>query len=232
MFDRYFFYPGREVLETPLDRGLPFEDLYFTSEDGTKLNAWFVKGRSQLTWLWFHGNGGTIADRLDELVLFHHQLGVNILILDYRGYGRSSGRPTEAGVYRDARAALHTLRSRDDVDDSQIVYFGQSLGGAVAVELATQHPPLGLILESTFTSGRDMARLVLPYLPAHLFVWSKFNSLARIKKVESPVLVIHGTQDELVPVGQGWKLYDTSPAPKHWLELVGAGHSALPSDVK
>ena len=224
MFDRYFFFPNQVVSQSPADYGIAFEDVYFRSQDGIELNGWFVPGGTDLTWLWFHGNGGSLGDRAEDLTLYN-SLGVNIFVFDYRGYGHSAGKPTEKGVYRDATGALQYLQSRQDVANSRIVYFGQSLGGAIALELATRHPPLGLVLESTFSSAADMARQVAPRLPLHVLVRRKFDSTARIRKVSSPVLVVHGNDDSVVPLAPGRKLYEAAIGPKRWMGVPNADHS-------
>ena len=225
LFDSYFFFPDREVCQTPADKGIDFEDIYFSSEDGVKLNGWYVKGRTDVTWVWFHGNAGNIGSRVEDLSLYHHHFGANIFLFDYRGYGRSAGKPTEKGIYRDATGTIRYLLSRQDLATNQVLYFGQSLGGAVAVELASRHPPAGLILESTFSSASDMARVLMPGLPVHLLVRSKFNSVARIRRVSCPVLAVHGAQDDVVPPSQGRKLYDAAAGQKRWLEIPGADHT-------
>ena len=231
LFDRFFFYPEREVLQTPTEWGMSFEDVYFPTEDGVRLHGWYVPGKLKLTIIWFHGNAGNISSRLEGLSLYHHGFGANIFLFDYRGFGHSEGKPTEKGVYRDATAALEHLLSRPDMAQDKIIYYGHSLGGAVAVELAARRPPMGLIVEGTFASGRDMAGHLLPRLPTipSLLVHSKFNSIARIKKVSCPVMVIHGEQDDVVPLTQGRKLYEAAHEPKQWLEVPGAGHSDIHS---
>ena len=226
MFDRYFFYPRRDVNQTPGDFGISFEDIYFSTIDGVRLNAWFVRGSTEVTMLWFHGNGGSLADRAPSVDLYHLRLGCNLFLLDYRGFGLSEGKPTEKGVYRDATAAFQYLQSRQ-ASGQKIVYFGHSLGGAVAIELASRFPPDGLVLMSTFSSAADMARMVMRRIPVHLLVRSKFRSSQLIKEIHCPVLVIHGGRDQVVPPSQGRKLYDLAPGPKRWLELPGSDHSDL-----
>jgi fermentation-respiration switch protein FrsA (DUF1100 family) len=178
-----------------------------------------------VTWLWFHGNGGNISHRVDEMALIQQRLGVNLFIFDYQGYGRSEGRPTEQGTYRDARAALEYLQNRPDVAADRIVYFGRSLGAAVAVELATSQPPLGMVLVSPFTSVGDMARLTIRLLPVHWLVENRYDSLARIGRVDRPLLILHGDQDQTVPVSQGRKLFEAANSPKQFRLLAGAGHN-------
>jgi fermentation-respiration switch protein FrsA (DUF1100 family) len=221
----FIFFPTREVIYTPESLGLAYEDVYFTTADGVRLNGWYLPGRGDITWLWFHGNGGNISHRLEEMALLHQQLGVNLFVFDYRGYGRSQGKPSERGTYRDARAALEYLCWRPDLDPQRTVYFGGSLGAAIAVELATVKTPLGLILVCPFTCISDMARLAFPLLPVHRLVWNKYHSLSRIPRVHCPLLVIHGDQDDIVPMAQGQKLFEAANQPKQLHIVHGAGHS-------
>ena len=226
VLDRYFiFFPEREVAETPADRGLAFEDVSFTASDGTRLHGWYVPGTSAVTWLWFHGNAGNIADRLDALAALHRNLGVNILIFDYRGYGKSEGRPSERGMYLDGEAALAYLRSRPDVDAAKVVLYGRSLGCAVALETARRHGAYALVLESPFTSIRGMARRTFPVLPAWLLVKSRFDSLSKIHGIAAPVLVVHPEQDEVVPIAMGREVYEAAGGPKRFFVAEGAMHN-------
>ena len=222
---RFVFFPTEEIVQTPAAVGLTYEEVFFTTSDGLRLHGWFVPGNGDVTWVWFHGNGGNIGHRVDELALFHHKLGVNQFIFDYRGYGRSEGTPSEKGTYQDARAAMAYLHSRPDVDAGKIVYFGRSLGAAVAVELAGSHPPLGLVLVAAFSSMEDMARLTFPFLPVGLLVKGHYDSLSRIREIQSPLLVMHGDLDSTVPLSQGEKLFNSANGPKRFHVLTGADHN-------
>jgi fermentation-respiration switch protein FrsA (DUF1100 family) len=224
--ERFFlFFPTSEIVTTPAELGVHYEDVYFTTNDGLRLNGWFVPGTSEITWLWFHGNGGNISHRTEEIVQIRHLLGVNLFIIDYRGYGKSQGTPSEQGTYQDARAALDYLRSRPDISPDQIVYFGRSLGAAVAVKLAVEHPPRGMILVAPFASLKDMARIHYPALPGVAWLArNRYNSLARISAIESPLLILHGDQDIIVPLSQGRKLFEEAGQPKQFQILPGAGH--------
>ena len=222
---RYLFFPTKEIAYTPSQAGLDYEEVFFLTEPGMRLHGWYVPGRTDLTWLWFHGNGGNISHRVDEVALFHHRLGVNQFIFDYRGYGRSQGRPTEQGTYRDARAALEYLRARPDVAADRIVYFSRSLGSAIAVELASSQAPLAMVLVSPFASVSDMAQLTIPFLPMHWLVGERYDSLASIGRFDRPLLILHGDQDETVPVSQGRKLFEAANSPKQFRPLEGAGHN-------
>ena len=226
---RFLFFPTQEIAYTPGQAGLDYEEAFFFTQDGLRLHGWYVPGRTDVTWLWFHGNGGNISHRVDEMALIQQRLGVNQFIFDYQGYGRSEGRPTEQGTYRDARAALEYLQNRPDGAADRIVYFGRSLGAAVAVELATSQPPLGMVLVSPFASVGDMARLTTPFFPVRWpvqwLVGNRYDSLARIGRVDRPLLILHGDQDQTVPVSQGKKLFEAANSPKQFRLLAGAGHN-------
>ena len=226
---RFLFFPTHEIAYTPGQAGLDYEEAFFFTQDGLRLHGWYVPGRTDVTWLWFHGNGGNISHRVDEMALIQQRLGVNQFIFDYQGYGRSEGRPTEQGTYRDARAALEYLQNRPDGAADRIVYFGRSLGAAVAVELATSQPPLGMVLVSPFASVGDMARLTTPFFPVRWpvqwLVGNRYDSLARIGRVDRPLLILHGDQDQTVPVSQGKKLFEAANSPKQFRLLAGAGHN-------
>lgn len=221
----FIYFPERDLVADPDQVGLSFEEVYFVASDGVRLHGWFTPGRQDVTWLWFHGNAGNISHRLDNLKLLHDELGVSIFLFDYRGYGRSQGTPSEEGTYRDAEAALAYLRTRRDVDPERIVYFGRSLGAAVAVELATCEPPLGLILESPFPSIQALARHHYPFLPIGPLLRTKYDSSAKIDKVKAPLLVLHGDSDEIVPLKAGRSLFEAAREPKRFHVIPGAGHN-------
>jgi fermentation-respiration switch protein FrsA (DUF1100 family) len=224
--EKFIFFPSAEILETPRNYGLSFDDVYFKSGDGVTLNGWFVAyPGASTTLLWFHGNGGNIGHRAAHLKLLHDKLKVHIFLLDYRGYGKSDGRPSEQGTYKDGVAALKYLRSREEVESKRIVLFGQSLGAAVATEIAVRHSGLALILEAPFTSIRDMARVVFPLLPIGPFLRTQYDNLTKIKKVQAPILVLHGDRDEVVPFDQGKKVFAAAPDPKQFYAIRGSGHN-------
>jgi fermentation-respiration switch protein FrsA (DUF1100 family) len=225
---RFIFFPDRTVAETPRDWGLPYEDVYFTTEDGVRLNGWWVPGTgSPFTVLWFHGNAGNISHRLDSLKLRRDYLGVNFFIFDYREYGRSEGRVSEEGTYRDGTAAVRYLRGRPGLDPNRIVCFGESLGSAVAVEVALRNGCAGLILESPFLSVAEMAKVAFPFLPVGRFLQTKYDTLAKIGQVNVPVLVVHGVNDEIVPFQQGRRLFEAAREPKEFHAVRGARHNDI-----
>lgn len=226
---RFVFFPSTELLYTPNNAGLEYEDVRIQTSDGLTLHGWFIPGDPEVvpntTWLWFHGNGGNNGYRVDELASAHHLTGANLFIFDYRGYGESEGRPSEQGTYLDSRAVITYLSGRDDVAQDQIIYLGHSLGAAVAVELALARPPMAMILVSPFASVRDMASITLPFPPVAWLVRNHYDSLTRIRQLNVPLLVLHGDQDETVPLSQGRKLYDAANQPKRFQVLEGAAHN-------
>ena len=230
LLDRYFvFFPEREIVRTPGDVGVEYDDAFFSTSNGVRLHGWFVPAESETTLVWFHGNAGNISHRLENLLMLKHRLGINIFIFDYRGYGQSEGSPSEKGMYLDAEAALEYLSSRPAPDGGRrLVFFGRSLGAAVAVDIATRHEADALVLESPFTSVREMAGRAYPFLPATLLtapLRSRFDSLAKIADVHTPVMVLHGDMDDIVPFEEGRKLYEAANQPKRFYTIKGAAHN-------
>ncbi len=226
MVERYFIYfPDRTLVGDPSDFGMAYEDASFAGSDGVRLHGWFVPGENDVTWLWLHGNAGNISHRLENLRLLHEELGVNLFIFDYRGYGASEGRPSEEGTYLDAEAALAYLQSRSDVSPEHIVYFGRSLGAAVAVELALRSPPSGLILESPVPSIRYMARRTYGFLPVWLLVRTRYDTLGKMPEVDVPTIVLHGDRDDIVPIDAGRKVFAAAREPQEFYVIRGAGHN-------
>ena len=222
------FFPTRALDATPALARLPYEDLELATSDGERLHGWWIPAArppAVAHVLFFHGNGGNISHRLPHARALT-DAGLDVLLFDYRGYGRSTGSPDEKGTYRDARAAREALLARPGVEPAAVVYLGESLGGAVAVELAVEHPPAALVLQSSFTSLRAMARLHYPVVPA-VAVPDAYPTIDRIARVACPVLVVHGDRDDIVPAGHGRALFAAARGPKR-LEIVpGAGHNDL-----
>lgn len=215
--------PGRELAATPDQHGLPWEEVALEAEDGVRLHGWYVPGpggEAARTVLFFHGNAGNISHRLDSLELFH-QLGVATLIIDYRGYGRSEGRPSEQGLYRDARAAWHHLVDERGSPPEAIIAFGRSLGAAVAAHLASERPVGGLVLESAFTSAPDLGAELYPVFPVRMLARFRYPTRALVDGVDAPVLVVHSPDDEIVPFRHGRAVYDAAPEPKTFLRIQG-----------
>jgi fermentation-respiration switch protein FrsA (DUF1100 family) len=226
VIERYFIYfPARPLLATPAAAGLEFEDLQFRAADGTRLHGWLVPGGGEASLLWFHGNAGNISHRVELLRELHDHLEATIFILEYRGYGDSEGTPSEEGLYLDAEAALKAMTSHAGIPAEQVVLFGQSLGAAVAVELATRQVPSGLVLESAFTSVRDMARHHYPWLPVASLLRNRFDSLSKIERAKTPLLMIHGENDRITPLRMGEALFGAAREPKRFQLIQGADHN-------
>ncbi|MEV0765735.1 alpha/beta hydrolase [Nocardia sp. NPDC050435] len=216
----------RRLVHTPAVLGLEYRDLSLPTADGETVHAWWLPARQSIGHVLFaHGNAGNIGDRVPIYALLT-EAGFDVLAFDYRGYGRSTGRPSEEGTYLDARAARQALLEQPGVDPDRIVYLGKSLGGGVMLELATAYPPAGLILMSTFTGIRDAARNVYPFLPAP-FVPNAYPSLRRIRELRTPLLLMHGDQDELLPLRHAERLYAAAPEPKRLEIFPGGGHNDL-----
>lgn len=221
----YFPSPYPEGLYHAVPRSLHVQDHWFTAEDGVRLHAWFVpRDSSVATLVMSHGNAGNLSHRVDLLMRLK-SAGFSIFIYDYRGYGRSEGTPSEDGIYLDGRAAFDYAGTIPGVSADRLVLFGTSLGSAVAVDVATHRQPAALILETPFTSARDMAAALYPYLPVRYVLRTKFESDRKILSLSLPLLVIHGTEDSIVPIGLGRKLYDAARGPKEFYEIPGAGHN-------
>ena len=228
LLNSLLFFPAREILATPAQAGIPFEDVAIETADGERLHAWWVPacpGPARRHVLLCHGNAGNVGDRVTHAALLC-AAGLDVLLYDYRGYGRSTGRPSEPGTYRDARAARVALLARPCVEPDRVIYLGESLGGAVALELALEHPPAGLVLMSTFTSVRDMARRHYPIVPPPL-VPDAYPSLRRVRRLHAPLLVVHGVRDEIVPLLHAEELFEAAPEPKQLHVIEGVGHNDL-----
>ncbi len=221
---RLLYGPVREIGITPAALGLAYEEATFPSADGVKLTGWYVPAeKSANTVLLCHGNGGNLSHLLDSLQLFH-KLDLNCFAFDYRGYGRSTGRPTETGTYLDAQAAYDWLRGPKGLRPDQIILFGRSLGGSIAAYLAGRVPCRGLVVESAFTSYLDIAARLYPYLPVRWFArfLYRYDTLGYLRDVRCPVLVIHSRDDELVPFEHGVRLFEAAHEPKRFVEVVGS----------
>ena len=229
LFDRWLaFFPTREITNTPDDLGMHFEDVYFPAADGTQLHGWFIPGRGDDTLVWFHGNAANISNRVYNIMLLYQHVGANVFIFDYRGYGRSEGKPSEKGLYSDGEGVLEYLRSRDDIDHDRLVLFGRSLGGCIVAELAMRHRVKAVILESSFTSVDAMARYNRPaiafFIPSRLLIKSRFDSIKKMPLIHSPLMVVHGDMDITVPISMGRELFDAANEPKRFYEIRGATH--------
>ena len=221
------FFPTREFLGEPSHFGLKYEDVYISVGPGVKLHGWYVKGSTDNTVLWLHGNAGNISDRVEILVSMTQNLGVSSLLLDFRGYGKSTGKPSEKGIYTDAEAAFDWLVKEKKTDAGSVIAYGHSLGSAVAVDLAIKEKGKlgGIVLESPFTSAKEVARMMYGGLPVDLLMTMKLDNIGRINDTDTPLLIIHGESDEIIPFSMGQKLYESAPEPKTFLPVPGADHS-------
>lgn len=228
VFERKLIYfPQRAHEVEPRDLGLAFEDLVLTAEDGVRIHAWYLPppGGARWTVLLAHGNAGNVSHRLDRTLLLQSRLGAAVLLFDYRGYGRSEGSPDEEGTYRDARAAYRWLVEEKRVPKDRLVLFGESLGSAVALDLALSRPCRALVLESPFASVPAMARAVYPFLPLWPFVRTRYDNEGKVRRLAVPLLVLHGERDEVVPFAQGRRVFEAAPGPKRFHAIPRAGHN-------
>jgi uncharacterized protein len=226
------FYPdisGRQLVTTPKNRGMDYENVEFITSDNIKLHGWFIfanklaENQKTATVLFFHGNAGNISHRLDSINQFH-QLGLNVFIIDYRGYGQSRGKTTEAGTYRDAEAAWLYLTKDRAINENEIIIFGRSLGASIAAWLAERVTPAGLIIESSFSSVPSMGQRFYPFLPVRLLSRFQYDTKKYIKAISCPLLVAHSREDEIIPYEEGMDVFKAAPEPKEFLEMRG-GHN-------
>lgn len=219
------FFPEENIVQTPKEIGLPYEEIWFRSSDGFQLNGWLVPSpASSHLMLFCHGNAGNISHRLDNVQRLYER-GISVFIFDYRGYGLSHGKISEKGFYLDSEAAYQVAREWARKLQAKLVIFGRSLGGIAAVHLGVGGACHGLILESTFTNMGEMARAhyPLPFLKRSLD--NRLNAVSKIGGVEAPILFFHGDQDRIVPIQLGRKLYEAAPQPKEFVVIPGAGHN-------
>jgi hypothetical protein len=225
------YYPTKEIDLTPASLGLEYEDIFFKTTDGLKLNGWFIPAEtSRGTLLFCHGNAGNIGHRLDKIILFH-DLHLDTFIIDYRGYGQSEGAPSENGIYLDAEAGYNYLVNERNIKPEQIILYGESLGCGVIIDLAAKKRVGALIAEGAFSRGKDMAKRIYPFLPSFLFS-NSFDCLAKIKKIDAPKLFIHSTDDEIVPYSLARRLYNAADEPKYFAELRGDHNNAFMQSQK
>ncbi|MCP5244538.1 MAG: alpha/beta hydrolase [Burkholderiales bacterium] len=220
----YFPQTGREIVATPEQVGLRYESINIRTNDEETLHGWFIPAPDAIgTVLFFHGNAGNISHRLDYLQMFS-ALKLNTFIFDYRGYGQSSGTPTEIGTYSDAIAAWKYLTEVKGIAPQEIVLFGESLGGAIATWLAAQKNSALLVLASTFTSVPDLAVTIYPFLPVRWIARVNYSTLEYLQSVNCPVLIAHSPDDEIVPFSHGQRLFHTAANPKDFL-MLSNGHN-------
>lgn len=216
------YFPRREIAMTPDQIKLPYEDINLKTSDGVKLSGWFIPAENARGVILFcHGNAGNISHRLESIRIFN-RLSLDVFIFDYRGYGRSEGRPTEQGTYVDAEAAWRYLLENRQADPTKIIIFGRSLGGAVASWLAKAQTAGALIVESAFTSVPDIGAEAYPFLPVKLLSRFNYSTVGYIHEVRCPVLIVHSRDDELILFNHGRRLFEAANEPKDFLEISGS----------
>ena len=216
------YFPTRRIEITPEDVGLHYEDVYFETEDGLKLHGWFIPSNSKRVLIFCHGNGGNISHRI-ELISILHNIGLNVFIFDYRGYGKNPGITTEKGTILDALGAYEYIRKLE-TEPECIILYGRSLGANIAIELASMVDAGILISEGGFTSVMDVAKDIYRVRPPGFLIYNKYNALDKISRVTIPILIIHGRDDELIPLMHGVILYEEANEPKEFFEIKG-GHN-------
>lgn len=221
----FVFYPQASLDSVPADWSLTYDDVYFDTEDGERLHGWFFPSKKDAPVILFcHGNAGNISHRLDNIKLLTEQ-NMQVFIFDYRGYGKSSGKPYETGLYKDGLAAYDFLANQRNVSPERLILFGRSLGAAISIEIALKRNVSAIILESAFTSSRGMAKTLFlfkifaPLLPPH------YNNLEKIGRITVPKLIVHGEDDDIVPFSMGKEIYRTAQQPKYFFPIKNAGHN-------
>jgi len=223
LFERAFiFYPQRELSGFPSDHGMEYQDVTLQGQDRMTIHGWFIPGRGKAVLLFFHGNGGNISHRIEKVRLLCYP-EISSLIIDYNGYGRSRGKPSEEACYLNALASWEYLVRERHFESNQIILFGESLGGAVAVDLATKKEVGAIILESTFPNIGVVANRFFPGLS--VFLKRKFDSLSKVSRVHVPLLQLHGDEDDLVPYELGRRLFEAANEPKEFFTIAGGHHN-------
>ena len=231
---RMLYYPVREIDSTPDKLGFKYEDVTLTTSDGIRINGWYLPAperpttshESPITVLFFHGNAGNISHRFEKLDMLH-SLGADVFIIDYRGYGRSEGKPNEDGTYRDAQAAYAYLTKTRNREPKLLVVYGESLGSAVAADLASKVEVGGLVLEESFTSIADVGQKMFPFLPVRWLVRNKYDTLSKIPRIHAPLLILHSRDEEFFDMRHAQRLLAAGNEPKQLVELHGSHNDAF-----
>ncbi|PQJ35007.1 alpha/beta hydrolase [Salinibacter sp. 10B] len=232
--DQLLFQPSSRLLATPDEAGMDYETVHVSTEDGETLHGWWIPAAdtsretspgefAKQTLLFFHGNAGNISGRLESVQQFH-RLGLNVLIVDYRGYGQSTGSPSEEGIYRDAEACWEYLTEAQNLVPQEIIVFGRSMGGGPATWLAARLSPGAVILESVFTNVPDIGAHHYSFLPVRALATNQFDNESRVAEIDAPKLHIHSREDRVVPFELGRQVYEAAAEPKQFLEIQG-GHN-------
>ena len=221
----FIFFPTKNLRKSPKD--LQIEDVYFLSSENIRLHGWFLDLKSDKTVLFFHGNAGNVSDRTAQMQIFH-ELGLSALIFDYRGYGISEGKiKKEEDLYDDATAALNFLVNEKSIPPDRLIIWGRSLGGAIAIDLAAKKDFPYIVIESTFTSMDEMAKMQFPFLPIKLLTKFNFDSLKKVPHIKSKTLIIHSPTDEMIPFEFGKTLFENLPSQKEFLQIDGSHNSGF-----
>ena len=225
--ERLLFLPSSALMATPAEQVLDYEDLTIATDDDEQLHAWWIPAvDARGTLIFSHGNAGNISGRIDVARLFH-DLGLNVLLYDYRGYGQSTGQASEDGLYRDIEAVWRYATDTRGLAPERLVLFGRSLGGAPSAYLATRETPAALVLDSAFTSVPDVAAHHYPFLPVRQLASLSFDNEARLPDVTAPVIILHSPDDEVIPYSHGERLYEAANEPKAFLQLEGGHNEAF-----
>ena len=220
---KLIYYPDQQPFSTPAG----ITDLTLATSDGMQIHGWFVPAAgARVTVLLLHGNAGNISHRLEKIGLLH-EAGAEVCIIDYRGYGRSTGAPSENGTYRDAQAAYDYLTTIMHRAPRSIIVYGESLGSAVAVELATRVPVGGVVLEEAFTSVPEVGQKLFPLLPMRWLVRNRYDTIHKMDRLGAPLLIFHSRQDELFPYQYAERLLAAAQGPKQLVELHGGHNDAF-----
>jgi pimeloyl-ACP methyl ester carboxylesterase len=229
--ENWFLFQGKTAAQEWNAPPPGVEETVLTSADGTPIHTWFT---APAGWkpeagalLYSHGNAGNLSGRADMILFLQEQLGTAVLIYDYPGYGKSGGKPSEAGCYAAGDAAYAYLTEVKKVSGERIILYGGSLGGAMAIEMATHHPHRAVVLVATFTSFPDMAQFNFPWLPGRWLVRNQFLSINKIKTLHTPIFIAHGTADQIVPFKQGERLFASANEPKQFLKMDGVNHDEI-----
>lgn len=222
--DSMLYFPEKEIQHTPKNINLEYSEIYFETEDGITISGWYIPAKNEKGVLLFcHGNAGNISHRLDSIKIFHN-LSLSVLIFDYRGYGKSNGKPSEKGTYLDAEAAWNYLVNVKQKPPEEIILFGRSLGGAVAAEIALTKNPAGLIIESSFTSVPELGSKLYPWLPVKLISKFSYSTIHKVGFIKCHKLIIHSPDDEMISFEHGKSLFENASPPKEFL-IIRGGHN-------
>ena len=222
---KYVYFPAKNITTTPAETGLYYEDIIIKTSDGISISAWYIPvENNRATILFFHGNGGNISHHIDFIEMFYN-LNLSTFIIDYRGYGKSEGMPSEEGTYLDAEASWNYLVKEKKINPSNIIIYGRSLGGAIGARTAEKNKPFALILDSTFTTITEIGVKQYPYLPVRKFFKFKYNTVDYLKNIKIPVLILHSRKDSYIPFSHAQELFEAAGGSIKDLVEVSGDHN-------